>query len=119
MNRQDIQILVADDHPGLVSNWAGLLERHGYAVRGAVGGEQAIALAKELCPQVVVMDVNMHDGTGMRAFHQIKQACPDSAMLFNTGPPQHQSQPASAAALLPKPFDIDRLLQSLDLLEAQ
>ncbi|MFQ5435028.1 MAG: response regulator transcription factor, partial [Anaerolineae bacterium] len=64
-----IRVLIADDHTIVRSGVRMLLEAEpDIAVVGeAVNGAQAIALAEELRPEVVLMDIGMPDVDGLEA----------------------------------------------------
>src|SRR5207253_8266766 len=50
----------------------------------ASGVKQAVRMAAELKPDVVLMDVKLADGSGIDATEQIKVACPDTQVLMLT-----------------------------------
>ncbi len=84
---EKIKLLVADDHPAVRDGLCRLLEDEAeMEVIGRAGdGNQTIALAKELKPDVVLVDVSMPGINGIEATKQIKQACPDIAVLIVSG----------------------------------
>lgn len=58
-------ILVVDDHPGFRASARRLLESEGYQVVGeAADGASALALARELKPQLILVDVCLPDLDG-------------------------------------------------------
>jgi len=81
-----IRILIADDHAVLREGMRNLLEREkDFEVVGEAGdGEEAVQLAKELKPDVVVMDIVMPKLSGIEATRLIKQTSPSSAVLILT-----------------------------------
>ena len=52
-----LRALVVDDEPPLVKVVSTYLEREGFEVATAGDGEQAVALARELDPDVIVLDL--------------------------------------------------------------
>ncbi|UUY02088.1 response regulator transcription factor [Svornostia abyssi] len=58
-------VLIVDDHPSFRSTARMLLELEGYTVLGeAPDGETAIAQARALRPDIVLLDVNLPDMDG-------------------------------------------------------
>jgi len=80
------RILIADDHEVMRRGLRGLLESHEeWAICGeAVEGHEAVRKAKELRPDLVIMDVNMPGLSGIAAFAQIREENPDAKILFFT-----------------------------------
>jgi DNA-binding NarL/FixJ family response regulator len=68
-----VRILVADDHSVVRAGLRALLERQGRyrVVAEAATGEEAIAKAQELQPDVAVLDVRMPGVSGIEACRQI------------------------------------------------
>lgn len=79
-----IRILLADDHKIVREGTRQLLERAAdlRVVAEAGNGEEAVQLAAQLQPDVVVMDVHMPRCNGLDATHQIKAQFPQMAVLI-------------------------------------
>lgn len=86
MSEHSIRILIADDHPVFRFGMRALLEAQSdmVVVGEAESGEDAIELAKELQPNVVLMDINMPGINGIDATRQITKEIPDIAILIIT-----------------------------------
>ena len=67
------KILVADDEPDVLSLVALNLQRAGYDVLSAQDGEQALRLAREQLPSLMVLDVMMPGLSGLEVVKQLKQ----------------------------------------------
>ncbi len=67
-----LSALVVDDEPPLVKVVATYLEREGFEVATAGDGEQAVALARELDPDVIVLDLMLPGIDGIEACRQIR-----------------------------------------------
>ncbi|HXZ80601.1 MAG TPA: response regulator transcription factor [Terriglobales bacterium] len=79
-----IRILLADDHKLMRSGLKLLIEQQQdmTVVGEADDGRQAVALAKSLKPDVVVLDIGMPNLNGIEAAHQIAQTDPAPALVM-------------------------------------
>lgn len=79
-----IRILIVDDHALLRKAVRGLLEsRNEFEVCGeAENGLQAIEMAAELKPDVVILDIVMPVMNGFEAARKIKEVSPDSRLVI-------------------------------------
>ena len=81
-----IRVLIADDHPVVRSGLAGMLQvEPDLEVVGEAGdGEQAVALASALLPDLVLMDLRMPTLDGAAATARITDTLPDVRVLVLT-----------------------------------
>ena len=81
-----IRVMLVDDHELIRKGLRGYLEqRPGITVVGETGTvRQAIARAPAMQPNVIVMDVQMPDGTGIEACRAIKAEMPATKVLMLT-----------------------------------
>ena len=81
-----LRVLVADDHPlfreGVVHSLAS--EEDIEIVGEAADGEEAVSLANELAPDLVVLDLGMPKGGGIEATRRIAASMPATAVLILT-----------------------------------
>ena len=82
-----IKIMLADDHMVVRQGTCQLLEREpDFKVVGEAGdGEEAVRLASQLKPDVIIMDVAMPKLSGIEATKQIKDILPATIILVLTG----------------------------------
>ena len=81
-----IRVLIADDHPLFCDGLATLLtDGPGTELAGAAAtGTEAIDLARETQPDVVLMDLHMPGMNGIEATRRIAAGCPHAAVLVLT-----------------------------------
>ena len=108
------RVLVAEDEVMIRVDIVETLEEGGHTVVGEAGdGEQALRLARELGPDLVVMDVKMPKVDGLTAARQITDES-DAAVLVLTAFSDKQlvedAADAGTIAYLVKPFQPPQLL---------
>lgn len=114
-----IKVLLAEDHVVVREGTRQLLEREDdLEVVGEAGdGEEAIRLAQELKPDVVVMDIAMPKINGIEATKEIKAALPSTAVLILTAYDYDEfifsMLDAGAAGYLLKSVSGDELVQAI------
>jgi NarL family two-component system response regulator LiaR len=84
--KDELTVLIADDHPLVreALHRALDVEEDMKVVAEASDGEEAVKLASELKPDVVVMDIVMPKVNGIEATRKIKKIAPDTAILILT-----------------------------------
>jgi DNA-binding NarL/FixJ family response regulator len=85
-----LRILIVDDEKAVRSALGRLLATRGEwkIVGEAVDGAEGIQKAKELRPDVIIMDVTMPEMSGLEATPEVKKALPATEILIFT---QHDS----------------------------
>lgn len=114
-----IRVLVADDHTIVRSGVRMLLEAEPdiEVVGEALNGNEALALAENLQPHVVLMDISMPGMDGIQATQHIKEGWPDINILVLT---MHRSDEyffqvlkAGASGYLLKGAETSELIQAV------
>lgn len=67
------RVLVVDDEESLVKLVQGYLEREGFAISTAQDGEQALAVARKVQPDLVVLDVMLPGLDGVEVCRRLRQ----------------------------------------------
>lgn len=115
----EIRVLLADDHVVLREATAELIDHQPdmHVVGQAGTGEEAVALAKALRPDVIVMDIAMPRLDGLVATRHILAECPAARVLVLTA---HEDEEhviplleAGATGYLPKTVGLNELLHAI------
>jgi CheY-like chemotaxis protein len=107
-------ILVAEDHLDSRDALRALLEAFGYQVLEAVNGRQAVAVALECGPDLILMDIMMPELDGFEATRELRRhartsGTPIIAVTAMEGA-QHLALQAGANDFVRKPVDIRGLV---------
>ena len=119
MTTGELRILIADDHPVFRYGLKALLHSvEGMQVVGeATTGEETIALAEDLQPDVILMDLKMPGMTGIEATRRIAQAHPAVGILVVTMLEEDDAvfatMRAGARGYLVKGADQDEVLRAI------
>ncbi len=83
---QKIRVILVDDHAIVREGVRSLLGKRDNieVVAEATDGREAIAIATQFRPDVVVLDISMPLMDGLEATRQIKKECPDTKILVLT-----------------------------------
>jgi response regulator NasT len=104
-----IRILIAEDDDNARTLLVDLLNSMGHVVVAEVtGGRDAIERAKDVVPDVVLLDVHMPDGSGIEAAEEIAKEVPGVAVVLFSGDQtitlsEREIAATAAIAFLPKP----------------
>ena len=80
-----IRLLLADDHRMLRESLRRAMEEYGFEVVGeAADGEEAVQLAEQLQPDVVIMDVTMPVLDGVAATRRVRDQVPGTQVVMLT-----------------------------------
>jgi signal transduction histidine kinase len=84
--RRQVRVLVVDDNPGFRDSLISLLDTDEMSVVGqASSGSEALELAKQTSPDVVLMDVRMPGMNGIETTRLLKEASPEVGVVALTG----------------------------------
>ena len=119
-----VRVLIADDHPVFRDGLRALLESAGLEVVGEAGdGDEAVRLAEEATPDVVLMDLHMPGGGGVAATERIVgQGAGGPAVLvltmFDDDAGVHGAIRAGASGYVLKDAHQDALLRAIQAVAA-
>ena len=110
-------ILVVDDSADNVAMISLFLQQQGYRVVTANNGEDAITVATQMMPNLILMDINLPNLDGLGATRRIRENetlrdIPVVAITaFGTEGFQRAAYDVGVSGYLTKPLDLDRLHQ--------
>ena len=114
-----IRVMIVDDHAIMRAGLKEVLERSGlFQVVGEAGdGEEAVAIATDLKPDVIIMDVLMPVKNGIDACREISSLLPDTRLLILTASTEEkaviEAVAAGANGYLQKFSDRDHFLDTV------
>lgn len=113
------RVLIVDDHPVFCQGLRRILESVPdiQVVGVARDGEEALSIARELMPDVILMDINLPSMNGMQVTRLIKAELPNIAVIMLTayhdeGQVLHAIR-AGASAYYPKDVTPDKLVDAI------
>jgi DNA-binding NtrC family response regulator len=117
MNRNSASILIVDDDEDLCLMLSLLMKQAGFSSQMALNGQQAMDLAQNRLPDVLLLDVMMPGLDGMEVLRQVRNLDPDLPVILISA---HADISGSVAAIkagafdyLAKPFDNREVLRTL------
>jgi two-component system cell cycle response regulator DivK len=112
-------VLLVEDSEAIRDAFTILLEDAGYAVLGAATGAEALRLAEERVPDLVLLDMGLPDMTGLEVVRTLK-ASPHTASIVVvalTGRDEEADRraclAAGCAAYIVKPVNTQKLVRDL------
>ncbi len=114
-----IRVLIVDDLPETRENVRKLLqfESDVEVIAQAASGEQAVELAKEHLPDIILMDINMPGLDGISASQAIMQSVPSAQIVIMSVQSEadylRRAMLAGARDFLMKPFSGDELIAAI------
>jgi two-component system chemotaxis response regulator CheY len=104
-----LKVLIVDDAPFIRDILSRILIRAGHEVVGeAVDGVQAVTMAFDLCPDLIIMDIVMPNKSGLQATKEIKAKMPDLKVIACSTVDQEnmmmKAMESGAVEFIHKPF---------------
>ncbi|GAA5157799.1 MULTISPECIES: response regulator [Amycolatopsis] len=113
-----ISVMVVDDHPIWRDGVARDLTEHGFEVRAtAPDADAAVRIASAVRPDVVLMDINLGQSSGVDATREITMALPDTRVLVLSASGEHsdvlEAVKAGASGYLVKSASAQELVEAV------
>ena len=110
------KILVVDDEKDVRLYLGRLLEKAGYEVVSAEDGREALTVARQELPAVVLLDLQMPKGTGTDFYRQLRKDkdLAETPVIVISGLAGRDLAVKDAVAVYDKPIDPDELLAAVE-----
>jgi DNA-binding NarL/FixJ family response regulator len=103
---QRARLLIADDHREVIRGLSMLMSVDSDVVGSATSGEEAVEKARELKPDLVLMDFSLGDMDGVEAASLIKREHPDTHVIivsvYEAGNDAERARRAGVEKWIPK-----------------
>ena len=112
-----VKVLVVDDEIVLADLLASALRYEGWEVTTAHTGADAVRLAREISPDLVVLDIMLPDFDGLEVLSKIRRNDPDISVLFLTAKDSIADRVEGLSAggddYVTKPFSLEEVVARL------
>ncbi|XTZ16744.1 response regulator transcription factor [Micromonospora echinospora] len=112
-----VRVLVVDDEPTLTDLLAMALRYEGWQVATAANGMAALSSARQVRPDVVVLDVMLPDLDGFQVLRRLREQSPNVPVLFLTARDAVQDRIAGLTVggddYVTKPFSLEEVIARL------
>jgi two-component system OmpR family response regulator len=112
-----VRVLVVDDEATLAELVTMALRYEGWEVRSAGDGAGAVRIARELRPDVVVLDIMLPDLSGIEVLRRLREQNPNLPVLFLTARDAVEDRIAGLTAggddYVTKPFSLEEVVLRL------
>ncbi len=117
-----MKLMLVDDHPLFMEGLQYLLETHGISVAGtACNGKDALYKARNLRPDIILMDIRMPECSGIDALKLIKAEMPEIKIVMLTTSDEDddlfEAIKCGASGYLLKNINAEKLIEMLSDLE--
>ena len=113
-----LTLLVIDDEPNICFSIEEVFADHPIRVFGAETAEEGLRMAREVSPDVILLNIKLGSRSGLEVFEDLRKIDPKSLVVFITG---HGTADTAIEAMkigaydyLTKPLDVNQLYQVID-----
>ncbi len=112
------KVLVVDDEPGYRASLSKIAAREGHVVRQANSAREAMEIAAEFTPDILVIDWMLQNGCdGVDLATRLSKVDPNLVVVLISGYPsaelEAEAEERGFRGFLAKPFDLDRFVEML------
>ncbi|MGL5244432.1 MAG: LytR/AlgR family response regulator transcription factor [Sarcina sp.] len=114
----NLRVLLIEDEPGIRTLLRKIIEKKdGFHVVGECdNAKEAIKILKKTEPDIVFLDVQINEGSGIECAKEIADVNPKTKIIFATAHAEYMQEAFEVYAFdyLVKPFNVDRVFNTLD-----
>ena len=121
MNQSGKRLLIVDDDADMRLSLKLALEMAGYTAELAADGREALAIQQQRPADVLITDIFMPESDGFEVIDAVRRRFPQTRIVVISGGAKLAKREylldaalMDVDAILPKPFDVEALLQTLD-----
>jgi len=118
MMRQNPSVLIIDDEPDICFLLGSMLKRKNIETAFANTLSEGFEKLRELKPDLLFLDLNLTDGSGLDAIPRIKKEFPATKIIiisaYDGSKERHTAEEAGASFFIGKPFDRKKVFGALD-----
>jgi two-component system, chemotaxis family, chemotaxis protein CheY len=121
MNEAGRKLLIVDDDADMRLSLKLALEMAGYTAEVAADGREALAIQRQRPADVLITDIFMPDTDGFEVIDAVRRSFPQTRIIVVSGGARLAKREylmdaalMDVDAVLPKPFDVETLLRTLD-----
>lgn len=111
------KILIVDDQFGIRVLLNEIFQKEGYKTYTAANGKQALDIASNESPQLVILDLKIPGMDGLEILKQLKAKSPHIKVIIMTAYGElgmiHEAMDNGAITHFTKPFDIDEFMKAV------
>ena len=111
-------ILIVDDEEGIRASLGGILEDEGYKTLFAVDGVEALAMARQEVPDLVLLDIWMPRMDGLETLQKLKELYPGLIVIMMSGhgtiETAVRSTKLGAYDFIEKPLSLEKVIISVN-----
>lgn len=114
------KILIVDDEPNIIMSLDYALQKNGFQVFIARNGSEALTIANNEIPNLILMDIMMPDMDGYQTFEQLKtnEKLQQTKLIFlsakNKPTDIDKGLQMGASAYITKPFSIKKIIKIIN-----
>lgn len=106
--------MIVDDEEGIQTTLSGIFEDEGYETVSAASGEEAVRSARELNPDIVLLDIWLPGMDGMQTMKELRKFSPDLPVIMISGHANIElavkATKMGAYDILEKPLSMEKIL---------